>query len=232
MDENKLQELNIFTNIKIDRYFEAKCKDKEIFICGKMFEHLTQAKYSFKACEFFIYLPYESEKLYHSEMYSDDCFNSELKWNNKFFKKIRKYINNSEMLNNRGFFSISKYTTNKKDYEDSFGIEGEKDKLLLKLHLFIDSKEYIAFRLIMVKYITDKPEDILFGKLLQLDREENENINKIKEKTNHAIAEQIKYEREMKKREEEFESEKKSYIYKFYLLNEEKNRKIQELSQK
>jgi hypothetical protein len=232
MDETKLQELNIFTNLKIGLYFEEKSKDKEVFICGKMFEHLTQAKYSFKACEFFIYLPLEVNKLYHSEMYSDDCFNSELKWNNKFFKKVRKLINNSELLNKQEFFSISKFNTKDKEVEDSFGIEGEKDKLILQLHLFVDSKDYIAFRLIMVKYITDNPETVLFGKLLELDREENENINKIKEKNINALQEINKYEKDMRKREEEFDNERKSYIYKFSLLNEEKEKKIRELKQK
>ena len=232
MDETKLHELNIFTNLKIGMYFEEKSKDKEVFICGKMFEHLTQAKYSFKACEFFIYFPQELNKLYHSEMYSDDCFNSELKWNNKFFKKVRKFINNSEQMNKQEFFSISKFNTKDKEVEDSFGIEGEKDKLILQLHLFVDSKDYIAFRLIMVKYITDNPETILFGKLLELDREENENITKIKDKNNHALEEINKYEKDMRKREEEFDKERKSYIYKFSLLNEEKEKKIRELKQK
>ncbi len=165
-------------------------------------------------------------------MYSDDCFNSELKWNNKFFKKVRKFINNSEQMNKQEFFSVSKFNTKDKEVEDSFGIEGEKDKLILQLHLFIDSKEYIAFRLIMVKYITDNPETILFGKLLELDREENENITKIKDKNNHALEEINKYEKDMRKREEEFDKERKSYIYKFSLLNEEKEKKIRELKQK
>jgi hypothetical protein len=165
-------------------------------------------------------------------MYSDDCFNGELKWNYKFFQKIRKYLNNAEQKSRNFFFSLNKYPSGKAESDDPFGIESENQKLVLQLHILMESREFIAFRLILIKYITEKPEMFIFSKLLEYEEEENKTITKIKEKNDQAINEKIKYETEISILEEVFESEKKNYIYKFSLLNEEKSKKIEELSKK
>ena len=229
MDDSKLEELNIFTNLKITQLFGAKVKDKEIFLCGKMFEHVTQAKYTFKACDFFILFQNEIDSLYHSEMYSDDCFNGELKWNRKFFNKIRKYIS-TEIRSKNGYFSLNK-NISQKDKEDSIGIEvgSGNDKLCLQLHLKIDNREFIVFRLFMNKYFTEKPDLFLFNKLLEIEADENQKIKNFIIKSNQIDKEQSKYKNDIKKLEEDFEKEKKSMIYKFWLLNEEKNKKKKEL---
>jgi hypothetical protein len=127
MEENNLnntfEEISIFNNIKIKNYLSEDFGDQgsRIFICGKMYEHSFQAKYSFKACEFLIYSPYNN-KLYFTENISRDCFTDSLKWNFNFFKKIRLCLETSETIKDT-YFSI-----NHEKNEKSSRIEVELNK--------------------------------------------------------------------------------------------------------
>ena len=73
--------INIFNKISLyskDSSGQLINNNKFIYICGKMFRHISLAdketcKYSFPACNFYIYSP-DNNSLYHSNMNSEDCF--------------------------------------------------------------------------------------------------------------------------------------------------------------
>lgn len=229
MDESKFEEINIFTNIYVASYFGAMHQQKECILNGKMFEHVTQAKYTFKACDFFVLLPNEKNKMYHSEMYSDDCFNGELKWNHKFFKKIRKNLNNGDQKSKSFYFSLSKHKSGQND-EEFLGIQSDSQKFILQMHMKMENKEIVVFRLVLNPYLVEKPESFFFDKLIELEKEENSKMESLKKKIETSENEKQRYTDEAMAHEKAFETEKRDYIYKFFLLVEEKNKKIKELT--
>jgi hypothetical protein len=243
MEEIKtsFEEQIIFNQVKIDQYLEEKLKSKpdnnSVFVCGKLFSHVINAKYSFKACDFLIYLPHYN-KLYYSVMNSDDCFTSTLKWNQNFFKKIRLCLE-SDMTKNTYFIIDYENREKSKNVKNIIIEIDEKDSneelefsdkpIYFELHFLVDTQDIVAFRMLLNSLIDDKPQYTLMNKLLEYDKQESEKLL-VKQKKFHSKEKEIeRMEKEIKKAEEESLKFKKESIYKLYFLNKEKNRKIVEL---
>ena len=107
-----------------------------IYICGKMFSHTSLAKYSFEACEFYLYSPSE-RKLYHSLMNSEDCFSNAIKWNNKLFKNIRECLTKDDINIKKYYFIIN---NNGKESKEKEELMLENNKTYLELHFFAKKK--------------------------------------------------------------------------------------------
>jgi len=249
--QTKLDEITIFNQLNIREYIgtniSAEDGNNSIYICGKIFSHLISAKYSFKACEFLIYTPFNN-KLFYSTMNSDECFTSTLKWNHNFFKKVRLCLESSEKINNT-YFSINyenkidikinntnrnlmsnNIATNFEIEECEYNEEFTDKKLYFELHFVVDGQDIIAFRMHLNHIIDDKPNNTLLNKLLEYDKQETEIIADRQIKLHDKQREIDKMEKEIKKTEDDFSQFKKQSLYKLYYLNKEKNKKITELN--
>jgi hypothetical protein len=249
-DSNKLkfEEKFYFSDLNLKSYLGDDCKENEkIFVCGKMYDHPIISKHQFKACEFLIYLP-RIKKLFHSEMESLDCFSNSLKWTLNFFKKIRLCLDTPEGVKNT-YFSIN--YEQKKDEKNGMIIDLESEtlpstinhvqdedlshefterKIYLELHFLVESQDIIAFRLRLDHILEDKPEMVIMNKFLEYEKLENEKLLKKQEKSYELEKEICKMEKEISLANENLEKRKKQYVYKFYYLNKEKSKKINELS--
>lgn len=262
-NNNKFESRAIFNYIRVKSFLgEVLPNDQKIFICGKMFEHSTLTKYYFKSSEFLVYCPFNN-KLYSSEMYSDDSFSDSLKWNNNYFKKIRACLDSSEWIKNTYFIISYEDNNNIKSMEntaennndiiidneleiqevntevvnkDEIDIDKEmnnnfiKDKMYLELHFIVESHDIVAFKLLLQEYKEDKPQFVILNKLLDYDKSESQIYNQKIDKTIKLEEEINKMEKEINIEKDQLEMRKKQYLYKFYYLNKEKNKKINELS--
>ena len=246
VSHTKFDEITIFNQIKLNEYLDqtlsSDSEGNRIYICGKLFSHVVTAKYSFKACEFLIYIPFDN-KLFYSSMNSDECFTSTLKWNQNFFKKIRLCVESSDGLKNT-YFAISeekkidnarKAKVNPQDNlilsdEDETENEYSDKKIFLDLHFIVDNQDIIVFRMLLNHLIDDKPFDTLLNKLLKYDKEESEKIIHKQIKLYEKQKEIEKMENEITQAEDGFKLFKKQSLYKLYYLNKEKNKKISELN--
>jgi hypothetical protein len=70
----------------------------------------------------------------------------------------------------------------------------------------------------------------ILNKAIDLDKIESDKLELKTKKLNEKERETKRMEVEIKIKQEDFEVRKKQYLYKFYYLNKEKNRKINELS--
>jgi hypothetical protein len=251
--ETNFEELSIFNQIKLKTYLGENLREgtDKIFLCGKMFSHTFQAKYSFRACDFYIYLPF-NKMLFHSQMTSDDCFTSTLKWNYNFFKKIRMCLESVENIKST-YFAINyekKNNTNSKNniiidinlnlnlnsnenkdnQEEELELDFSDKKIYLELHFVVDNQDIIAFRLLLKHIIDDKPHLTIMNKLLELDKEESEKLIIKQKKLYDKTKDLERMERDIRESEDNFLAFKKQSIYKLYYLNKEKNKKINELN--
>jgi hypothetical protein len=245
--------MHIFNNIKLKSYIGTELtNNNNIFICGKMNEHTTQAKYSFRACEFLIYLPFD-QKLFYSEMISDDCFTSTLKWNYNFFKKIRMCLESADNIKNT-YFSIeydkkapqlnTQSGGNKSiiidinivnppasdPLSDDIELDFADRKLYFELHFVVEGQDITALRLLLNHMIDDKPYFTMLNKALEYDKIESERMSQKQQKLFDKEKEILKMENEIKEIEDNFSNKKIEYVNKFYYLNKEKNYKITELN--
>ena len=147
-------------------------KKKYIYICGKMLSHTSIAKYSFEACEFYIYSPWEN-KLYHSSMYSGDCFSNALKWDYKFFKNIRECLTTEEINIKKHYFIIN---INGKDSKEKEDLIFENNKTYLELHFIVKKKDVVAFRLLLEEIIQSDKDIFFMNQVMMLDNECEEEL--------------------------------------------------------
>lgn len=247
-NKSKFEEKMYFSDVILKDYLGEDCKENEkIFLCGKMYEHTIISKHNFKACEFLIYIP-RIKKLFHSEMDSLDCFSSSLKWTLNFFKKIRLCLDTPEGIKNT-YFSINYEQKNADKMivelesetlpctispsqvpEEDLNQEFVERKIYLELHFLVESQDIIAFRLKLDHILEDKPEMVIMSKFMEYEKLENENLLKKQQKTYELDKEIFKMEKEISIANENLEKRKKQYVYKFYYLNKEKTKKINELT--
>jgi hypothetical protein len=283
-----MEETNIFSCIKISNFLEKifndnvdyeendnendedyinynNNNDKEnskVIICGKFFTHKLNEKYSFAACDFYLYIPLEKNKLFHSTMKSENCFNSNLKWNENFFMKIRTALNSPYLKT--GFFSINycdkNLNENQETLKDSKNLEGnnienynkeinealmendifddldlgEDNKIIEKsiffeLKILIDDEFITIFRLELNEVFAENPINTILNRALEYEEIENEMLNNKIRQYEDSQNEFFKLNQQICEKEFLLEKNKREYLYKFYLLNKEKDKKIEEL---
>ena len=193
-------------------------ESKYIYICGKMFSHTSLAKYSFEACEFYLYSPYDN-KLYHSSMKSEDCFSNAIKWNIKLFKNIRDCLTNDEIDLKKYYFTInnnaSKYSKEKED------LIFENNKYL-ELHFIVKKKDIVAFRLLLEEKILNDKDIFFMNQVMMIDNECEEDLlikKKKKYKQDNEINEAEKF---IKGINDKYEKMTKEMLIKFNKLNKSK----------
>ena len=154
-----------------------------IYICGKMFNHSSLAKYSFEACEFYLYSPTE-KKLYHSLMNSEDCFSNAIKWNKKLFKNIRECLTKDDINLKKYYFIINNNGKESKEKED---LILENNKTYLELHFFAKKKDVVSFRLLLEEIIQNDIDIFFMNQVLMLDNECEEDLLAKKRKNSNKI---------------------------------------------
>lgn len=235
----------------------------KLIVCGKFFAHKLHTKYNFQACDFLIYYPGLKNNIFHSEMLSEDCFTSSLKWNENFFRKI--YLALTEPVIKNGYFSIFyerdntqnkmsecniNYKTKKLEIEinlpnkidetieenDIFqdldlgnDVPIENKNKFLELHFLVDNKDITAFRLLLKEIYDENPINTILKKALEFEKHES---NRLSDKQKSFSIKEIEMENLKKsviEKQGVLEKKRREYMYKFYLLNKEKNKKINEL---
>ena len=151
--------------------FELKTKNY-IYICGKMFSHTSLAKYSFEACEFYLYSPSEN-RLYHSLMNSEDCFSNALKWNIKLFQNIRECLTNKDINTKKYYFIINSVTKDSKEKEE---LMFENYNTYLELHFIVKKKDIVAFRLLLEEIIQNDKDIFFLNQVMIIDNECEEEL--------------------------------------------------------
>ncbi len=205
--------------------------NNQAFLCGKMNEHSIQAKYDFKACEFYIYIP-SKRTIFYSEMQSEDCFTNSLKWNYNFFKKLRLCLQTSDNIKNT-YFSFNYLDEKDKGIcsspdTDDFIIP--ERQICFELHFVVDTQDITAFKLILKPLIDDNPYQTILNHALELDKIETDKLSNKQIKLYEREMETERMNNEIKLAEDGLAERKKEYMSKFYYLNKEKNKKIAELS--
>lgn len=229
--DNHFETFAICNRVKLKSYLnreEDNSREAEAFICGKMFSHSAIVKYSFKACDFFIYVS-KYNALFHSEMNSENCFSDALKWTPNFFKRIRACLNSSNEKKN-SFFTIAHADENNKlkPNDDGDNIETSK-AMYFELHFVLDTEDIAAFRLQLEMIIEDQPQLFLMNKIIAIDKEEEEELKAEHERYFNKQIEICKLEKEIERNKKDYANKEKDCLYKFYLLNKEKNNKIEQL---
>ena len=196
-----------------------------------MFSHTLLAKYNFAACEFQIYS--QDNKLYHSNMNSEDCFTNTLKWNYKLFKNIRECLTNSEINIKKYYFAInnssSRENSSKEKEKDELGFESNKN--YLELHFFVKKRDIVAFRLLLEEIIVNEPYLYFINQIIELDNNYEEDLLKKKMKQFKQNKEIKEIENNIKEINDGYENKTKEILIKFNMLNkckleEEKRLKI------
>ena len=205
--------------------------DKYIYICGKMFKHSSQAKYNFPACEFYLYSPNTNE-LYHSNMNSEDCFTNTLQWNYKLFKNIRECLTNSEVNFKRYYFIINNSSSREKASKEKDDLEIEANRIYLELHFFIKKKDIVSFRLLLEEIIENEPYLYFIDKVIKLDNEYVEELEKKKRKKYKQDKELEEIKVNIKQKNDVYEKKIKEMIIKFKLLKKSKMEETKKLELK
>lgn len=203
--------------------------EKILFICGKMLSHSIIAKYSFPACDFHLFLPSEN-KLYHSQMDSEQCFTDSLKWTYNFFTRITACLNTPTPSS----IKKSSYIIIKTQNESEDDIENLTTKYF-ELHFLIkgDSKNYediTSFRLKLDEIVAADPYDFIMSKALEMDQ----NSQRIVEEKQSDFLNKEKVISHTKKEIDNinsaFQKRKVDYIIKFNMLEKAKEVKQNKLN--
>ena len=193
-------------------------EDNYIYICGKMFNHSSLAKYSFEACEFYLYSPTE-KKLYHSLMNSEDCFSNAIKWNKKLFKNIRECLTKDDINLKKYYFIINNNGKESKEKED---LILENNKTYLELHFFAKKKDVVSFRLLLEEIIQNDIDIFFMNQVLMLDNECEEDLLAKKKKKFKQDNELNVVENYIKGINDNYEKKTKEILIKFNKLNKSK----------
>jgi hypothetical protein len=235
MEDNAKQtfpEISIFTSFKLRSYLDADINETNnfIFITGKLFEH-TAHKYNFKACEFYIYSPFNN-KMFYSIMNSDECFTNSLKWNPNFFKKIRNCFIDPDVMKNT-FYTVSHISDDNQirvtelNDDDDIDLNIPEKNIYFEIYFQVEGKEINAFRLLLKPLLEDKPYISLINRLFEYEKFEEQKLA-IKQKIqNEKENDLLILEKQIKTTEDSFIEKKNDYIGKFYLLLTEKEKKIE-----
>ena len=194
-------------------------ENKYIYICGKMFSHTSLAKYSFEACEFYLYIPSE-KKLYHSLMNSDDCFSNAIKWNYKLFKNIRECLTKDDINLKKYYFIINNNTS--KDSKEKEEIIFENNKTYLELHFIVKKKDIVAFRLLLEEIIQNDLDLFFMNQVMLIDNECEEDLLTKKKKKFKQDNELNSIETCIKGINDKYEKNTKEILIKFNKLNKSK----------
>jgi len=235
MDVTKFETTTYFSCLKLNK-FNNEVNDKQFYLAGKMFEHSIDLKYQFKACEFLVYFPtLNPPNLFLSEMNSQECFNNLLKWNDNFFKKINRCLSGHEVKNSYfclNYIKDTHYepTQEEKDlFTQTETLTEADNKLCLTLEFSVDNKEILALKLNLLPMPEENPLLKMTSKLLEYEKFEDEIIENSIKIINEKTTETEEIEETIKKNEEDFSLKKKNYLYKFGLLNREKNKLIKKM---
>ena len=175
-DNSRFPLINIYNKLVIitkDTSGNLLLKDKkDIYICGKMNSHASDIKYNFQACTFHLYIP-EENKLYYSNMNSEDCFTNTLKWNYKLYKNIRECLTNSELNFRRYYFIInnasSRENSSKEKDKDKDDLEIDENKNYLELHFYLKKRDIVVFRLLLEEIIQNDPYSYFINQVIVMD---------------------------------------------------------------
>ena len=194
-------------------------ENKVIYICGKMFNHSSSAKYSFEACEFYLYSPSEN-KLYFSSMKSEDCFSNAIKWNYKLFKNIRECLTKDEINIKKYYFIINNNSS--KESKEKEEIIMENNKTYLELHFFVKKKDIVAFRLLLEETVQNDKDIFFLNKVMEIDNDCEEDLIKKKKKKFKQDNEIKEVENYIKGINDNYEKKTKEILIKFNKLNKSK----------
>jgi len=250
-----MEEFHIFSKFILKNYLnseftESDTKDNlnKAVICGVFYSHKSNNKYNFPACDFMIFYPALKTNLFYSEMNSEECFSNTLKWNENFFKKIR--LSFIENISKNSYFGIyyerdqEKNNKNKqqeiqtinkenemeddlfKDFDFGYENISENKKKFLELHININNQDVIAFRLNLREVFDENPLNTMMKRVIEYEKKETFNyLSKMKIYSENEIEiENLK--NSLEKKEKLLEKRKREYLYKFYVINSEKNKKI------
>ena len=214
--------INIYNKIQLsirDSSGNLNINDNNyIFICGKMFSHTSLAKYSFEACEFYLYFPSE-KKLYHSLMNSEDCFSNAIKWNKKLFRNIRECLTKDDINLKKYYFIINNNAKESKEKED---LIMENNKTYLELHFFVKKKDIVAFRLLLEEIIQNDINIFFLNQVMMIDNECEEDLLLKKKKKFKQDNELKEVENYIKGINDNYENKTKEILIKFNKLNKSK----------
>ena len=214
--------INIYNKIQLsirDSSGNLNINDNNyIFICGKMFSHTSLAKYSFEACEFYLYFPSE-KKLYHSLMNSEDCFSNAIKWNKKLFRNIRECLTKDDINLKKYYFIINNNAKESKEKED---LIMENNKTYLELHFFVKKKDIVAFRLLLEEIIQNDIDIFFLNQVMMIDNECEEDLLLKKKKKSKQDNELKEVENYIKGINDNYENKTKEILIKFNKLNKSK----------
>ena len=146
-----------------------------------MSSHASDIKYNFQACNFHIYIPADN-KLYCSNMNSEDCFTNTLKWNYKLFKNIRECLTNSEINIKKYYYTINDSSAHENSSKEKDDLGIESNKTYLELHFFVKKRDIVAFRLLLEEIIQNEPQLFFMNQVMSIDNEYEEYLEKKKKK--------------------------------------------------
>ena len=208
--------INIYNKLKL-------LNDKIIYICGKMHNHTSLAKYDFNACDFYLFIP-EDNKLYHSSMNSQDCFTNSFKWNYKYFSKVRECLTNKKINLKKYYFTINELSVNLdiSNKDECLELESNINNKYLELHFLVKEKDIVAFRLLLEEIIQNEPYNFFIKQVIILDNEYEEKYF-LKEKKQYVQKKEISdISMSIKNETEKFENNVKEAFIKFNKLNNAK----------
>ena len=222
-DENlHFNTIGIINKIQLKKKINNQLEnDKIIYISGKMYSNTKVENYLFKACEFYLFSS-EDNKLYHSIMNSNDCFTNTLKWTSNFFKRIRASLN-SKNQSKKFYFIISEINDNN---NDDIEINNKK---FFELHFIIKKQDITSFRLLLEEIVENEPNIFFSNKIMELNKELEDRVREKEDKYFKKENSINEIENNIKEKEDNFKIKKNEMITKFYLLIDEKNKKIEKL---
>jgi hypothetical protein len=192
-----------------------------MYICGKMFSHTSLAKYSFEACEFYLYSPSDN-RLYHSLMNSEDCFSNALKWNIKLFKNIRDCLTKEEINIKKYYFIVNSNMNKENSSKEKEEIIFENNKTYLELHFMVKKRDIVAFRLLLEEIIQNDNDLFFMNQVILIDNECEEELMEKKKKKYKQDLELNEIQNYIKGINDNYEKKTKEILIKFNKLNKSK----------
>lgn len=223
-----LEKLLVFNKVNLlSKESVESIKTNHAYMQTTFYEHSTQAKYDFKVCDLSIYIP-ESNQLYisyPSENSSNSCFKSKIKWNSKFFIKIRQcFLFSDELLHlNKNYFTLSSKTEIDED-----GLMNDNESFYLELHFNLKNEDVVAFNIKLQEINYQDSLNQFLNMFFNANQEKNIEYVDLKNKYLKLVEEKEDVEREVLKEEEGFNKIVNEDIVSFVKLYEEKERKLSE----
>lgn len=221
-DSLYLPKATIFSKIQADKISSGRTSDEsndhshantlELFICGKFNEHSTDAKYSFSLMESFLLDPVK-KSLYFTESNSFECIRTEANWDKPLFVKIRQSFQNQQA--EKTTFKFLEKHANETDIEST-------DELTLQL----DSHGELLFETRLSRLEVQNPEGEFFSKLQSYKKEDSSELLDLKTQLYVHQKERDQLVEDYKRKKIEDTRRREDKIFKFMLIYEEKEKKI------